>query len=56
MSAPEPSYPLTTSSGYLNAAEAQESDLKSSLMKMTEALQEETSKSLKEIRKTQSSR
>lgn len=47
----EPNYPTTVSPGYSNTAEVQENDLKSSLMKMTEAIKEEVNVSLKKYRK-----
>lgn len=40
---------MTASYGHLNTAETQKSDLKSMLMKMVEAFNEETTKSLREI-------
>jgi hypothetical protein len=36
MVSPEPRYPATINPGYLNETEAQEDDLKSTLIKMTE--------------------
>lgn len=44
MASPEPSYSTTTSPGYFNIAESQESVLKSKLMKMTVAFKEEINK------------
>ena len=49
LASPEPSYPTTASPEYSDITEAQENDLKSNLMKMTDAFKEEMSKSLKEI-------
>jgi len=48
MTASEPSF-STVSLGYSNTADTQENDLKSNLMKMTEAFKEEMNKSLKDI-------
>lgn len=45
----EPRYHITARSGYSKTVETQENDLKSSLIKMTEALKEHMNKSLEEI-------
>ena len=49
MTQPERSYSATASPGYLNETEAQEDDLKSTLIKMTETFIQDMSKSLEEI-------
>ena len=47
----EPSDPTTTKPEHFNADEAEENDLKSNFMKMTEAVKEEIKNSLKNWRK-----
>ena len=50
MTPSEHSYPTTASPGYPNTTEAQENDLKSNLIKMTEAFKEMMNKSLKALK------
>ena len=45
----EPSYPATTNPGYPNETEAQEVDLKFSLIRMIETFKEDINKSLKKV-------
>ena len=49
----QPSYPTTASAGYSNIAEAQEKDLRISLMKRIDVLKEKMNKYLLKIQKTQ---
>jgi hypothetical protein len=49
MTPSEPSYPMTTSPGYPNTPEAQESDLEFNLKRTIVAFKEKTIKSLNEI-------
>lgn len=49
MTLSEHTCPPTASPGYPNTTQAQENDLKSNLIKMTEAFKEQMNKSLKEI-------
>lgn len=53
MALSEQSYSNTTSPGYPNINEAQENDLKSNLIKITDAFKEAVNKSLKKYRKIQ---
>jgi hypothetical protein len=50
MTPSEHSYPTTASPGYPNTTGAQENDLKSNLIKMTEAFKEMMNKSLKALK------
>jgi hypothetical protein len=49
MAPPEPSYPATTNPEYPNETEAQEVDLKFSLIRMIETFKEDINKSLKKV-------